>query len=115
MRMPSCRWAILIISLLLACPAWAQHTPHSPHIDSSRKFNIADSARRDTARRDTARFRRSNLLSSLFADSAKLTTSDFQLQIEKTYLILNNVSHLAIYQDPDQYAKSIEDFSDRTF
>jgi small-conductance mechanosensitive channel len=31
------------------------------------------------------------MLSSLFADSAKLTTSDFQLQIEKTYLILNNV------------------------
>lgn len=30
-------------------------------------------------------------------------------------LILNNVSHLAIYQDPDQYAKSIEDFIDRPF
>ncbi|MFL5743425.1 MAG: mechanosensitive ion channel family protein [Niastella sp.] len=85
MRMPPGRLAILIISLLLACPAWAQHTPHTPSADSSRKFTA------DTTRKDTARFRRNNVLSSLFADSAKLTTSDFQLQIEKTYLIFNNV------------------------
>jgi len=88
MRMPTGRLAILIISLLLACPAWAQHTPATPHADSSRKFNITD-----TTRKDTARFRRNNVLRDLFADSAKLTTSDFQLQIEKTYLVLNNVKN----------------------
>lgn len=86
MSMQPGRMAILIFSLLLACPAWAQHSPQKPHSDSSRKFNPAD-----TVRKDTAHFRRNNALSSLFADSAKLTTGDFQLQIEKTYLILNNV------------------------
>jgi small-conductance mechanosensitive channel len=80
------RLAILIISLLITCPSWAQHAPRTPHTDSTRKYNTADSSRKDTSR-----FRRYNALSSLFADSAKLTTSDFQLQIEKTYLILNNV------------------------
>ncbi|OQP50059.1 hypothetical protein A4D02_26850 [Niastella koreensis] len=89
--MPVGRLSILISCLLLACSALAQHTQHTPHTDSSKKFNIADSARRDTARRDTARFRRNNALRDLFADSAKLTSSDFQLQIEKTYLIMNNV------------------------
>jgi small-conductance mechanosensitive channel len=42
---------------------------------------------------DSARMRRGNGLRELFADSAKLTTSDFQLQIEKTYLIMNNVGN----------------------
>jgi small-conductance mechanosensitive channel len=88
--MPPDRLAILLISLFFACPAWAQHTPHKQPVP----HNPTDSTRKqDTTRKpsDTARFRRSNVLSALFADSAKLTTSDFQLQIEKTYLILNNV------------------------
>jgi small-conductance mechanosensitive channel len=37
--------------------------------------------------------RRGGALLALFADSAKLTSSDYQLQIEKTYLILGNVEH----------------------
>jgi potassium-dependent mechanosensitive channel len=40
---------------------------------------------------------RGGLISSLFADSNTLTTSDYQLQIEKTFLALNNIennSHL---------------------
>src|SRR5690348_13165783 len=106
MRMPIGRLAILISSLLLACSALAQHNPHTTHTDSSRKFNIADSANRDTARRDTARFRRNNALRDLFADSAKLTTSDFQLQIEKTYLILNNVRNKSELGLPVKLIKS---------
>ena len=95
------RLAILIISLLFACKSWAQHNPHTTHADSSRKFNIAD-----TTRKDTSRFRRSNALRDLFADSAKLTTSDFQLQIEKTYLILNNVRNKSELGLPVKLIKS---------
>jgi potassium-dependent mechanosensitive channel len=53
------------------------------------------STRRDTTRQqsDTTRQRRGGGLASLFADSAKLTSSDYQLQIEKTYLILSNVDN----------------------
>jgi len=100
------RLAILIISLLLACPAWAQHTPRTSQADTTRKFNIADTPRKDSARKDTARFRRSNLLSSLFADSAKLTSSDYQLQIEKTYLVLNNVKNKSELGLPVKLLKS---------
>ena len=42
---------------------------------------------------DTTRMRRGGGMASLFADSAKLTTSDYLLQIEKTYLILNNIDN----------------------
>jgi potassium-dependent mechanosensitive channel len=96
------RLAILIISLLLAYPSWAQHTPRSPHVaDTSRKFNIADSSRKDTTR-----FRRNSALRDLFADSAKLTTGDFQLQIEKTYLVLNNVRNKSEFGLPVKLIKS---------
>jgi small-conductance mechanosensitive channel len=49
---------------------------------------------KDTSRtsRDTARMRRA-ILASLFADSAKLTSSDYQIQIERTYLIFNNIEN----------------------
>lgn len=51
-------------------------------------------AKRDTsATRDTARFRRSKQLALLFADTAKLTTSDYQLQIERNFLLLTNVAN----------------------
>jgi len=43
-------------------------------------------------RRDTTRARR-NGMSSLFADSAKLTSSDYQLQIEKAYVTLNKIEN----------------------
>ncbi|OQP46279.1 hypothetical protein A4H97_31460 [Niastella yeongjuensis] len=101
MRMPSGRLAVLIISLLLACPAWAQHSPRTPYTDSSRRFTGTDSIPKDTSR-----FKRNNPLNSLFADSAKLTTSDFQLQIEKTYLILNNVRNKSELGLPVKLIKS---------
>ncbi|MBO9561394.1 MAG: mechanosensitive ion channel [Niastella sp.] len=51
--------------------------------------------RGDSSRRasDTSRFRRGGGMSSLFADSAKLTSSDYQLQIEKTYVVLDNIEN----------------------
>lgn len=78
------RLFILMISLMFVCPVWGQDTarkhPEIPHVpDSMRK------------QPDTARMRGRGALAALFADSNKLTTSDFQLQIEKTYLLLNNV------------------------
>jgi potassium-dependent mechanosensitive channel len=50
---------------------------------------------RDTSssNRDTSRNRRSRALALLFADTAKLTTSDYQLQIEKTFVTLTNVAN----------------------
>jgi potassium efflux system protein len=109
MRMPPGRLATLIICLLFACSAWAQHTPGqhpgAQNLDSVGKhrapFNITDSTRKDTSR-----FRRNNTLRELFADSAKLTTSDFQVQIEKTYLILNRVRNKSELGLPVKLIKS---------
>ncbi len=50
----------------------------------------ADSA---AATSDTAKMRRHSPMASLFADTATLTTSDYQLQIERAYVILNNVDN----------------------
>jgi potassium efflux system protein len=69
--------------------------------DSTRFKRDSLSRNRDTAgnRSDTARWRRGGGngggagMASLFADSAKLTSSDYQLQIEKTYVTLNNVDN----------------------
>ena len=41
---------------------------------------------------DSSRVRRSGMI-SLFADSAQLTTSDYQLAIEKTFVILENAEN----------------------
>jgi potassium-dependent mechanosensitive channel len=51
------------------------------------------SARDTSNTRDTSRFRRGRNLALLFADTAKLTTSDYQLQIEKTFVILTHVAN----------------------
>jgi potassium-dependent mechanosensitive channel len=87
------RLAILMICVAFACPVWAQDSSRNQRFPR----NIADSMRQqpDSMRKqtDTSRWRRSNALRELFADSGKLTTNDYQLQIEKTYLILNNVGN----------------------
>jgi potassium-dependent mechanosensitive channel len=92
--------------------------------DSSRRrdssFRRRDSSfgRFDSSyRRFDSSFRRSDsgrarggMISSLFADSNMLTTSDYQMQIEKTFLALNNIennSHLGpavtnIHRDLDE-------------
>ncbi|HEX6428784.1 MAG TPA: hypothetical protein VF008_13910, partial [Niastella sp.] len=92
MRNPIGRLVILMMGLVFVCPVWAQDSSRNQRLPR----NIADSTRQqpDSTRKqpDSVR-RRGNALRELFADSAKLTTSDFQLQIEKTYLILNNVSN----------------------
>ena len=85
------RLAILMICVAFTCPVWAQDSSRNQRLPR----NIADSMRQqpDSMRKqtDTSRWRRSNALRELFADSGKLTTSDYQLMIEKNYLILNNV------------------------
>jgi potassium efflux system protein len=90
---PIGRVVILMICLVFAYPVWAQDSSRNQRLPR----NIADSMRQqpDSMRKqpDTARWRRGGALRELFADSAKLTTSDIQLQIEKTYLILNNVTN----------------------
>lgn len=75
-----------IILFLLTLAATAQDTTRS------RQDNFR--GRSDTARQasDTTR-RRGGGMASLFADSAKLTSSDYQLQIEKAYVILDNIDN----------------------
>lgn len=50
--------------------------------------------RSDTGRQgsDTGRFRRGGM-AALFSDSAKLTTSDYQLAIEKSYVVLDKIDN----------------------
>lgn len=50
--------------------------------------------RADSARKvpDTGRFRRGGM-SGLFSDSARLTSSDYQLQIERAYVLLDNIDN----------------------
>ncbi|HUP13182.1 MAG TPA: hypothetical protein VM187_13235, partial [Niastella sp.] len=79
-----CGLLALMIGLVFACPAWAQR-------DTSRTQRVPGKPDSTRLQSDTARRGRANMLNSLFADSNKLTSSDYQLQIEKTYLILNNV------------------------
>src|SRR5215204_6255878 len=52
----------------------------------------AQSRADSSSSRDTSKFRRSRTLALLFADTAKLTSSDYQLQIEKTFITLTNVA-----------------------
>jgi potassium efflux system protein len=66
--------------------------------DSSYRRYDSSNRRFDTSfRRSDSGRARGGMISSLFADSNTLTTSDYQLQIEKTFLALNNIennSHL---------------------
>jgi potassium efflux system protein len=55
----------------------------------------------DTTRRN----RRFQVLSSLFADTAKLTSSDYQLQIERTYVTLDNVDNRSTLGLPIVFVK----------
>lgn len=54
--------------------------------DSTRQFRDTTGNRSDT-------IRRSRGFNELFADSAKLSTSDYQLAIEKNYVMLDNVDN----------------------
>lgn len=74
---------VLMIGLVFACATQAQDTSRTQRVNGK-----PDSTRQQS---DTSRRGRGNMLKELFADSNKLTSSDYQLQIEKTYLILDNV------------------------
>jgi len=73
---------VLMIGLVFACATQAQDTSRTQRVNGK-----PDSTRQQS---DTSR-RGRGMLRELFADSNKLTSSDYQLQIEKTYLILDNV------------------------
>ena len=73
---------VLMIGLVFACATQAQDTSRTQRVNGK-----PDSTRQQS---DTSR-RGRGMLRELFADSNKLTSSDYQLQIEKTYLILENV------------------------
>lgn len=73
---------VLMIGLVFACATQAQDSSRTQRVNGK-----PDSTRQQS---DTAR-RGRGMLRELFADSNKLTSSDYQLQIEKTYLILDNV------------------------
>lgn len=79
-------------SLLALC--FLLLTAVSSFAQDSLRFRRDPANRNDTSRRnDTTRFRRNRDLGSLFADSSKLTSSDYQLRIEKTYAVLSMIKN----------------------
>lgn len=93
---------LLICSMLLmtGLAIQAQDSARRPQPGDGRQRAESDTGRRrwdgDTSRRrpgDTTRRRGMGGLASLFADSAKMTSSDYQLQIENAYVILSNVEN----------------------
>ncbi|PZR26843.1 MAG: hypothetical protein DI535_12625 [Citrobacter freundii] len=75
--------ALVSVLVFIAVSSFAQ---------DSLRFKRDSTNRSDTSRRnDTTRFRRNRDLGSLFADSSKLTSSDYQLRIEKTYAVLSMI------------------------
>src|SRR5687767_3954944 len=88
--MKSCLVQLAFCSLLLLLC-----TLVSTAQDTTRVKTDSMPARSDSSGRpaDTSRWRTRSGLSALFADSAKLTSSDYQLQIEKRYFLLSNVDN----------------------
>lgn len=84
MRRPSLFLAFLSVALLFSISSFAQ--------DSLRFRPDSLNRKRDsTHKNDTTRFRRGQGMSALFADSSKLTTSDYQLRIENAYAVLSMI------------------------
>src|SRR5687768_9833217 len=83
------RWRHLVAGYILLLLSLATAAQDSARFRQDRFPGRSDSARQQS---DTNRPRRGGM-SSLFADSAKLTSSDYQLQIEKTYVILDNIEN----------------------
>lgn len=84
------RWPGLVIGILLLLSCIDTTAQRIPGTTRDSLIRNQDSGRQN---RDTSRFRREGGLSSLFADSSKLTSSDYQLQIEKTYNTLTNIDN----------------------
>ncbi|AXY76731.1 mechanosensitive ion channel protein [Paraflavitalea soli] len=83
------RWRHLVAGYILLLCSLATAAQDSARFRQGRFPGRSDSARQQS---DSSRPRRGGM-SSLFADSAKLTSSDYQLQIEKTYVILDNIEN----------------------
>ena len=83
------RWRHLVAGYILLLCSLATTAQDSARFRQERFPRGSDSARQQS---DSSRPRRGGM-SSLFADSAKLTSSDYQLQIEKTYVILDNIEN----------------------
>lgn len=84
------RWRHLVAGYILLLLSLASTAQDSTRFKQDNLRGRPDSARQTP---DTVRQRRGGGMSSLFADSAKLTSSDYQLQIEKTYVILDNIEN----------------------
>lgn len=87
MKNPLCR--LLTVSLLTLCSlsSFGQDSTRTArnHSDSTKKQTDSVRPGRDTARR--------NSLAAIFGDSAKLTTRDYQLRLEKSYVVLDNIDN----------------------
>lgn len=83
-------WCYLLIACILFLSPLAAIAQ-----DTTQLKQDSLSAAKDTTRsiRDTSRTRRGGMMASLFADSAKLTSSDYQIQIERTYLVLTSIEN----------------------
>lgn len=79
---------LICILHLFALSGFAQDSSRAQRAlpDSTRQFRDTTTNRFDTTRRNRG-------FNEIFADSAKLTTSDFQLAIEKNYVMLDNVDN----------------------
>lgn len=94
--------AAICILFICALSAIAQDSTRRHQPDSLGRFRN-DSTRNSS---DTGRMRRGGGgMASLFADTAKLTTSDYQLQIEKSYVVLDNVDNKSDLGLPIQIAR----------
>jgi potassium efflux system protein len=103
MKKPCLPLLIILFIVLTSLIAQAQ-VPARHHRDG---FLQTDSARKDSSRnhpdrfsrgdstgQDSSRIRRGGFgMSSLFADSTQPTSSDYQQQIEKSYVVLNNIDN----------------------
>ncbi|WP_276479464.1 mechanosensitive ion channel family protein [Paraflavitalea pollutisoli] len=101
------RFRHLVAGVILLVLTLTTHAQDSARFRQEKPSGHADSTRNPS---DTSRPRRGGM-GALFADSAKLTSSDYQLQIEKTYVVLDNIDNkselgLAVGQVKDQLANA---------
>jgi potassium efflux system protein len=84
------RWRHQVAGYILLLLSLATTAQDSTRFKEDSPRHRPDSARQTS---DTTRMRRGGGMAAIFSDSAKLTSSDYLLQIEKTYLILNNIDN----------------------
>ncbi|RYY98368.1 MAG: hypothetical protein EOO11_08235, partial [Chitinophagaceae bacterium] len=99
---------LILTMLLMGMTATAQRRPDSARRDTARPLRDTAGLPRDTAavRRDSMRARRAREIESLFADTARLTASDYQLLIERNFVVLDQISNST---EDSSVNKSIQD------